>query len=88
MAGIRNDRFGNPTLLKFAKSVISKKDGNVMPIFKTYVEIGSTMVKVEISHAKDGDKKNGNPGMWVKFTKMTKRQQGGGFGNQGYSNKL
>lgn len=83
MSGVRNDKFGNPTILKYAKSVVSKKDGNVMPIFKTYFESGSTMFKVEISNAKEGDKKTGNPGMWVKFTKMSKQRQNSGFGNQG-----
>lgn len=82
MAGIRNDRFGNATMLKYAKSVVSKKDGNVLPIFKTYLEVGSQMIKVEISNANEGDKKTGNPGKWVKFTKMSKRQGNSGFGNQ------
>ena len=89
MAGVRTDRFGNPNILKFAKEVTNKKTGEVMPIYKTYIEIGSTMVKVEVSHA-NKESKDGKRGMWVKFTKMSKRQQGGGgFGsNQAYSNKL
>lgn len=90
MSYTRPDRFGNPTILKFAKSVISKKDGNVLPIFKTFFEVGSSMIKVEVSHASQGDKKNGNPGMWIKFTKMTQRPGGSGFGGQRnqQSNKL
>lgn len=83
MSYARPDRFGNPTMLKYAKSVVSKKDGNVLPIFKTYIEVGSQMLKVEISHANQADKKSGNPGMWVKFTKMSKQRQNTGFGNQG-----
>jgi hypothetical protein len=85
MGGIRNDRYGNPNILKMAKSVVSKKTGEVMPIYKTYLEVGSIMFKVEISECKK-ETKDGHPGMWVKFTKMPKRQQGSGFGNnsQGY----
>jgi hypothetical protein len=79
MAGVRNDRFGNATMLKMAKSVVNKKTGEVLPIFKTYVEVGSTMLKVEISNA-NKETRDGNPGMWVKFTKVTKNRNSGGFG--------
>lgn len=82
MAGVRNDRFGNATMLKMAKSVVNRKTGEVLPIFKTYVEVGSTMLKVEISNAKK-ETRDGNPGMWVKFTKMSKQRQNSGFGNSG-----
>lgn len=82
MANVRTDRFGNATMLKMAKSVVDRKTGNVLPIFKTYVEIGSIMLKVEISECKKSTK-DGNPGMWVKFTKMSKQRQNSGFGNQG-----
>jgi hypothetical protein len=72
MSGIRNDRFGNPTMLKMAKSVVNRKTGEVLPVYKTYLEVGSSMFKVEISEVKK-ETKDGNPGMWVKFTKMSKR---------------
>ena len=68
----RTDKFGNATLLKVAKSVVNRKTGEVYPIFKTYLEVGSQLYKVEISECKK-DTKDGNPGMWVKFTKMAKR---------------
>ena len=80
MAGVRSDRFGNATLLKVAKSVVNKKTGEVLPIFKTYFE-GSGFFKVEISQCKK-ETKDGNPGMWVKFTKTKKNtaSMGGGYG--------
>jgi hypothetical protein len=79
MAGVRTDRFGNATMLKMAKSVVNRKSGEVLPVFKTYVEVGSTLLKVEISECKK-DTKDGNPGMWVKFTKVQKSRNQGGFG--------
>ncbi|HUX55768.1 MAG TPA: hypothetical protein VMV77_02265 [Bacteroidales bacterium] len=85
MANIRTDRFGNPTMLKMAKSVVDRKTGSVLPIYKTYCEVGNQMIKVEISECKKSTR-DGNPGMWVKFTKMSKNRQQGGFGggSQGY----
>jgi hypothetical protein len=84
MAGVRNDRFGNATILKMAKSVVNRKTGAVLPIFKTYLEVGAQMIKVEISHANKATK-DGNPGMWVKFTKVNKNRNQGGFGGGGNS---
>lgn len=83
MAQVRSDRFGNPTILKMAKSVKNKKTGEILPIFKTYFE-GSGFFKVEVSHC-NKETKDGNPGMWVKFTKCKKPSQsgmgqGGNFG--------
>lgn len=90
MGGVRTDRFGNATILKMAKSVVNRKTGQVLPVFKTYLEVGAQMIKVEISECKK-DTKDGNPGMWVKFTKVNKNRQQGGFGggSQGsYQNKF
>jgi hypothetical protein len=80
MGNVRNDRFGNATMLKMAKSVVNKKSGEVLPIYKTFIEIGNALYKVEISHCNKATK-DGNPGMWVKFTKEPKRQQNQGFSN-------
>jgi hypothetical protein len=86
MAGVRNDGFGNATILRMAHQVKNRKTGELMPIYKTYLEVGGHMVKVEISHASQEDKKTGGEGMWVKFTKVNKnRNQGGGFGSGGGS---
>jgi hypothetical protein len=79
MAFVRTDRFGNATLLKLAKPVVNKKTGDVMPIFRTHVEIGNTLYRVQISESKKDDR----PGMWVQFTKLQRGRHSGGFGGGG-----
>ncbi len=79
MAGVRPDRFGNLSMLKLAKPVVNKKTGDVMPIFRTFVEIGNCLYRLDLSESKKAERE----GMWVKVTKLQKRQ-GGGFGNSGF----
>jgi hypothetical protein len=76
MAFIRNDRFGNPSVLKLAKPVVNKKTGEEMPIFRCYVEIGSCLYRIDVSESR----KEGRPGMWIKVTKQARNRQSGGFG--------
>lgn len=70
----RTDRFGNTTVLKKAGTVVNKKGGEIVDgCFKTYLEVTGKsgkpeLIKVEISPCNTEDK-NGNPAMWVKFTK-------------------
>jgi len=84
MAQIRQDRFGNASMLKLAKPVTNRKTGEVMPIWKTYFQDGSKLIKVEISESKKADRE----GMWVKFTKVNQQRRNTGFGNNsgGYGN--
>lgn len=86
MAGVRTNRFGGAEMLKMAHQVKNKKTGELMPIFKTYLEVGGSLIKVEISHSNKEDRKTGGEGMWVKFTKVNKnRNVGFGGGSQGGS---
>jgi hypothetical protein len=71
---IQTDKFGNPVQLKTALQVVSKKGGEVLPIYKTWLEVGGKLIKVEISH-RNKEHKSGREGMWVKFTAMSKRPQ-------------
>jgi hypothetical protein len=76
----RTDKFGNTTVLKKASTVVNKKSGEVVDgCFKTYLETTgkngkSELIKVEISACNTEDK-NGNPAMWVKFTKQEERKK-------------
>jgi hypothetical protein len=73
---VRNDRFGNPTILRMAKQVYNRKTGAYVDAWKTYLEVGSKLIKVEIVHSNKDDK-NGNKGYWVKFTEVKKNQSQG-----------
>lgn len=68
-----NSRTGEIEVLKSATAVVDKKSGDVLPIFKTYFEIGGSLYKVEVSNRKS-ETKNGLPAMWVKMTKKKKQQ--------------
>lgn len=73
---VSTDRFGNPSVLKFAADVFNRKSGEIVQgVGKTYVELGNQLYKVEVSRAqkvkqtKYGDRE----GFWVKITKCSKR---------------
>lgn len=79
MAGIRTDfKTGEQYQLKVAENVVDKKTGSVLPIAKTYFEVGSKLFKIEISDCKK-ETKNGRGGFWVKITEKKKQS-----GNTGY----
>ena len=67
-----NSRTGEIEVLKSATAVVDKKSGDVLPIYKTYFEIGGSLYKVEVSTRKS-ETKNGLPAMWVKMTKKKKQ---------------
>lgn len=67
-----NSRTGEVEVLKSATAVVDKKSGDVLPIYKTYFEIGGSLYKVEVSTRKS-ETKNGLPAMWVKMTKKKKQ---------------
>ena len=69
----RTNRFGDMEVLKTATAVVDKKSGDVLPIYKTYLEIGGSLYKIEVSNRKS-ETKNGLPAMWVKVTKKKKQQ--------------
>ena len=71
---IRTNSRGEAEILLSATSVVNKKTGDVMPIFKTYIEIKGQLYKVELSTRRT-ETKNGLPGMWVKFTAKRKQIQ-------------
>lgn len=71
---VSTNRFGESEILKTASAVVDKKTGDVLPIFKTYVEIAGQLYKIEVSN-RIKETKNGLPAMWVKVTKKAKRSQ-------------
>lgn len=85
MAYVRNDRFGNPSMLKLAKPVVNRKTGQVVNAFKTYVEIRGQLYSIEITESKKADRE----GLWVKITQKQNRPQvTSGFGqNSGGRNQ-
>jgi len=70
---VRTNRFGDPEQLISAEGVVSKQ-GELLPIYKGYVELGGSLYKLEISSAKQ-ESKRGRPRKWVKVTKLSKRKQ-------------
>lgn len=66
MRGIKTDRFGNAY-----KSIFCKHNRNGYPV--GYFEIGSVLYKVEPGQEATDNK--GNSGVWVKVTKMPKRNR-------------
>lgn len=71
---VKTDRFQNPYQLKVAEAVLDKKSGQVLPIFKTYVELAGKLYKIEISECKK-ETKHGRGGMWCKVTLVNKNRQ-------------
>ena len=74
---ISTDRFGNAYQLKFAAQVTNRKTGEEVNAFKTYVEIGGKLYKVEVSEATKTKEIKGveTAGMWVKVTAQKKSTQ-------------
>lgn len=72
----RSDRFGNQYVLKTAYAVTDKQ-GNELPIYKCFIEVGGKLVKIEISERKKETKRGGSA-MWVKATSVKKNQRQGG----------
>ena len=71
----KQDRFGNPTMLKKGWTVVDKKSGSVLPISACYAEFGGKLVKIEVSQCHKSPDKNGNPAFWFKFTLKQKQAQ-------------
>jgi len=67
---ISTDRFGNAYQLKFAAQVSNKKSGELLPIYKTYVELGGKLYMIEVSNAEKLKTIKGvdTAGKWVKVT--------------------
>lgn len=70
---VSQDRFGNDYVLKKATE-IRTKDGEIIPVFKGYVELQGQLFKFEISEKKDPSR-DGRNQKWVKFTHMKRRTQ-------------
>lgn len=72
---ISTDRFGNPYQLKFAAQVTNRKTGEEVNAFKTYVELGGKLYKIEVSQAEKTKEIKGQEtaGMWVKVTHVKKQ---------------
>lgn len=72
---IKNDRFGNKFQLKTAMEKVDKKTGEVVEnCFSTFVEIGKSLYKIEISPRVKETKSGGNA-VWVKVTALKAQQQ-------------
>lgn len=68
---VRNDKFGNPYELKTAYAQ-KTKDGEVLPIYRTFVEVAGKLLQIDISERKK-ETKDGTPAMWVKVTSKKKQ---------------
>lgn len=71
---VRTNRFGEAEVLTACTAKIDKKSGEVLPIFKGYIEIKGDLYKFEISNA-NTPAKDGRPRMWLKATKKAKQAQ-------------
>ena len=70
---VKTNRFGDPEVLITLQTVVDKKSGECLPIFKSYVELGGQLYKIEVSN-RNKETKSGNPAMWCKITKRKKEQ--------------
>lgn len=73
---ISTDRFGNNFQLKTAKVVVNKKNGEVLNVYKAWVELKGQLYKIEVS-PRLKETKDGQPAMWVKVTAVKKPTGGG-----------
>ena len=74
----KEDRNGNVSILKLAKTLITRK-GGVATIhednYETFFESGNQLFKINVCPTDKYQDKNGNRACWVKITKMSKQKK-------------
>ena len=69
---VRNNRFGDPEVLTSLKQKVDKKSGDLLPIYKGYVEINGSLFSIEVSNC-NKENADGIERKWCKVTKKVKR---------------